>query len=67
LPFPQNSYSLFQISQIAQEHNIKLYVPPSILIGFEDNDCCMYTDGLTGILKVIPVKAMELDQIKTYI
>ena len=62
LDFQTGSFTLFQISQLALQHNIRMMVPPSILLNFSvinkdgayiDRSRLMYTDGVSGYLRVI--------------
>ena len=62
LDFQTGNFTLFQISQLALQHNIRMMVPPSILLNFSvinkdgayiDRSRLMYTDGVSGYLRVI--------------
>lgn len=44
--------SLYYISKIAQGQDIKIIVPPTILIGFNDDNRMMFNCQKTGSLKV---------------
>ncbi len=44
--------TLFQLSELALSHKLKLLVPPSIIIGFGATPRFMHTDNVTGYLKV---------------
>ena len=44
--------SLYYLSKIAQNQSIKVIVPPTVLIGFGDDNRIMYNDYNTGKLVV---------------
>lgn len=56
------SHTLFELSELALVHNLKMMVPPSILIGFGEKHRFVYTDGLTGFVKVQLHPCLEQEQ-----
>ncbi len=44
--------SLYYISKIAQTQSLRVIVPPTILLGFNDDNRLMYNDYATGKLVV---------------
>jgi len=69
--FQTGSFTLFQISQLALQHNIRMMVPPSILLNFSiinkdgayiDRSRLMYTDGVSGYLRVVKKPEIKQDE-----
>lgn len=58
LDFQEGNNTLFLLSELAKVHNIKMWVPPSILLGFwKDHsnvgrDRFMWTDPKSGVIRV---------------
>jgi hypothetical protein len=60
------NYTLFQLSQLALHHHLKICIPPSVLIGFGDRNRLMYNDD-SGALKVKQSKYLSIADVEVFV
>jgi len=58
--------SLYYLSKIAQTQSLKIIVPPTVLLGFNDDNRLMYNDYQTGLL-VVESKNISPKRIQQFI
>lgn len=62
----EGNYTLFQLSQLALHHHLKICIPPSVLIGFNDRHRVMYNCDSGGI-KVVKYKYLSLADVEEFV